>query len=484
MQELVNWIKTNQTLAIVIAAVVVALIVIGIVIAIVNGKKKKARIASQTVQSGERKEDPIGSPAQEGVTSDQKAEEAVLSVGDDVVIQSGAEGSVKENPADAIADTAQTEEAAVVSTVAEKNEESAQEVTSQPIVNEKAEEGALSDVNETQSKNASNGNTVVAAESSASVPQESAAEVAADQAPVKESPKKNVSKTTKGKKEDSAKKAEEKKPVVKKAQPAVEQPSPAQENAADEDPEKVVKRNTGKWTIYKKGEDEYVAYLYANNGKILLTSEVYASEKGAISGISTIKRNAQNGNFEVHCDKNGNYYYKLKSASNKLLCVGEVYPSRVSCENSVDSVRKFSESAILSDEVIEDMTIIQYQPTEELKSEGTKGKWKIELRDDMYIAYLYANNGQLLLVSESYSTPVNARNAMNNIIKNAAACNFIIDRDKNGKYYYKLRNAQKSILCVGETYKTQAACESAIDSVRRFCQTSELVEEAETESEA
>ena len=66
---------------------------------------------------------------------------------------------------------------------------------------------------------------------------------------------------------------------------------------------------------------------------------------------------------------------------------------------------------------------------------------------------------------------------MENIVKNAAECNFVIDRDKTGKYYWKLRNSGKSILCVGETYKTKDACVKAIESVRRFCETSELVDD-------
>ena len=62
------------------------------------------------------------------------------------------------------------------------------------------------------------------------------------------------------------------------------------------------------------------------------------------------------------------------------------------------------------------------------------------------------------------------------IIKNARSNNFVIDRDKNGRYYYKLRNAQKTTICVGESYDTVGACSSAIESVKKFCG-SKLVED-------
>ena len=54
------------------------------------------------------------------------------------------------------------------------------------------------------------------------------------------------------------------------------------------------------------------------------------------------------------------------------------------------------------------------------------------------------------------------------VTKNAIAGNFIIDRDKFGRYYYKLRNAQKSVICIGEAYESLDSCVSAIESVRRF----------------
>lgn len=332
-----------------------------------------------------------------------------------------------------------------------------------------------------------------------------AQEVVAEEAPAVEEPAPEAAQEPVAEEVVVEKKAAKprKKPAKKQAEPVeevaaeqdaqpeqaavTEEPKAAEEAVAEEAPaaEEPAKaegpKNTGKWLVYEKGVGEYVAHLYANNGKLLLTSEVYSTYKGALSGIATIKRNAEKDNFDMHCDKNGRYYYKLKSSTNKLLCVGEVYPSKQSCIKSIGSVRKFCVSAVMPESYIEDHTLMNYEPEGELQSEGTKGKWRIEPKDDMFIACLYANNGQLLLVSESYTTEVGAKSAMENIVKNVAECNFVIDRDKSRKYYWKLRNSVKSILCVGETYKTKADCISAIESVRRFCETSELVEEEEEE---
>ena len=43
--------------------------------------------------------------------------------------------------------------------------------------------------------------------------------------------------------------------------------------------------------------------------------------------------------------------------------------------------------------------------------------------------------------------------------------------DKNGKYVFKLRNAQKSVLCMSASYGSLSACQKALDSTYRFCVT-------------
>ena len=82
------------------------------------------------------------------------------------------------------------------------------------------------------------------------------------------------------------------------------------------------KRMLGKWRIVVKGENAYIAVLHASNGEVMLTSEIYSTEEGARSGVETIKRGVETGNFVIYRDKGGDYYFKLKSAGNRLLCVG------------------------------------------------------------------------------------------------------------------------------------------------------------------
>lgn len=241
--------------------------------------------------------------------------------------------------------------------------------------------------------------------------------------------------------------------------------------------EKATKKVAGKWMVKEKGEGEYVAFLYANNREVLLTSETYSTVDGAKKGVATIQKNATDENFAIYKDKNDNYYFKLKNSKNRFLCVGETYPNRNACLNSIESVKKFVDSPI-SDAVEKDITLIKYVPTPEDKLPEKKysGKWVIKEEDGEYRAQLHASNGELLLCSESYASYASAKEAIGNISQNGIAGNFIVDCDKKGRYFFKLRNATKVTLCIGETYSQLQACLSAIDSVRSFLKTAKLAD--------
>ena len=277
---------------------------------------------------------------------------------------------------------------------------------------------------------------------------------------------KEVKPTARATAEPAAKKSASKtavKPAAKKAEPVKE-----------------AKATVGKWIIKEKGEGEFVAFLYANNGEIMLTSEIYTSEESARAGIDTIRKNVDGGTFVNYKDKNKNYYFKLKSVKNRILCVSETYKSEALAESAKESVKRFVSSHVQSG-VEKDITVIKYVLPKKEEPVDTRsaysGKWKIEKDGDTYMAKLFASNGELLLNSESYVSYASAKSAIATIVTNGVAGNFIIDSDKKGRYFFKLRSAQKATLCIGETYAKLDSCQSAIESVRRFLKTAKLTED-------
>ena len=219
--------------------------------------------------------------------------------------------------------------------------------------------------------------------------------------------------------------------------------------------------------------------MIANNGEIILASESYSSAAGAKSGLPIIKESIGLDRFQIHSDKNDHFFFKLKNGANKLQAMGQVYSTKQSAKNSINSVKRFAETAEIVDEVVEELTYIKYEPkpldTSDVK-DAYRGKWLIVKEEDDFQAKLQASNGEIILVTERYASASSVSSAIENIKKNAADGNFIIDKDKNNRFFYRLRNDLNSTLAIGETYEKQPSCISAIESVRRFSATAEIVE--------
>lgn len=249
---------------------------------------------------------------------------------------------------------------------------------------------------------------------------------------------------------------------------------------------------TGKWIIYSYLDEKktrlYTARLKASNGETLLDMESYTTLNGVKAGLETVRKNISANNITYKGDKNNNWNFKIYSSNKMLLCLGEGYTSRLNCESAIESVKKFSEDATVVDmtpeENAENLEVRLTAPTVDLTEtpDNVVGKWVIKNRVEdgktWYSAVLKASNGVVILKTESYASAAGIQSGINTIKKNIAANNFEIKEDKNGNWNFKLYNARKMLLCVGEGYASRVKCESAVNSVRRFSKHSTVVETA------
>lgn len=115
------------------------------------------------------------------------------------------------------------------------------------------------------------------------------------------------------------------------------------------------------------------------------------------------------------------------------------------------------------------------------------GKWTLfhlytgdmdsaEQAEEAYFFELRASNGEKLFASEEYTSYNGALKGIETHKTNIANGNFRICLTKKGDYMFKLLTGKNTLLCTGENYPTQARCESAIESTKRFAQTA-LIDE-------
>ena len=115
----------------------------------------------------------------------------------------------------------------------------------------------------------------------------------------------------------------------------------------------------------------------------------------------------------------------------------------------------------------------QETPVKEVK---TLGKYEVFPEAGFFKYRLKANNGQILLVSNSYKTLNGAIKGIETFRKNVEVGTHKVITDKKGRGQWRIFTANEGRLVVaGEIYPDAARAQSALDSVLRFYATDKVV---------
>jgi len=119
------------------------------------------------------------------------------------------------------------------------------------------------------------------------------------------------------------------------------------------------------------------------------------------------------------------------------------------------------------------------------------GKFVVKTTKTGFVFNLKAGNGEVIAVSEVYSTEDSCMNGIESVRKNAVAAKledqtvegfetvtnpkFEVYTDKAGEFRFRLKARNGEIIAVGEGYKAKASCLNGIDSIRRNAPDAEVV---------
>lgn len=80
--------------------------------------------------------------------------------------------------------------------------------------------------------------------------------------------------------------------------------------------------------------------LFANNGQIILSSEMYKAKASAVKGIESVKTNAPHDDrYERRQSKKQEPYFVLKARNGEIIGTSEMYSSKQAMENGISSVK-------------------------------------------------------------------------------------------------------------------------------------------------
>ena len=121
------------------------------------------------------------------------------------------------------------------------------------------------------------------------------------------------------------------------------------------------------------------------------------------------------------------------------------------------------------------------------------GKFVVKTTKTGFVFNLKAGNGEVIAVSEVYTTESACMKGIESVRKNAvdakledqtvtpvvSATNpkFEVYTDKAGEFRFRLKARNGEIIATGEGYKAKASCLNGIDSIRRNAPEADVVKE-------
>ena len=273
-----------------------------------------------------------------------------------------------------------------------------------------------------------------------------------------------------------------KKPAVKtQPEPSKEPKVPVKNTPKPEDVhleiyEEETTKTSGKYEVFPEA-GFYKYRLKANNGEILIVSSGYKAKNSAMAGIETLKKNLPTAFTRIVTEKNGFAQFRISSGNDsRLIATGEIYPNASGANSALASVMKFydTDKVVVLDELpVDEVREWEVElPEPELVSSG---KIEIVHEDDKYIGKLYANNGEVLLVTSTYSSRKALLSAIENLREKVLTGRITIARDKQNRYQYRLFSDNGMILLVGETYSSKDRAISSAISTRRFLPKAKII---------
>lgn len=106
-----------------------------------------------------------------------------------------------------------------------------------------------------------------------------------------------------------------------------------------------------KFVIKQAKNSQFYFSLKADNGHVILSSEMYTSKAGCNNGIDSVKENAPlDGRYERKTSTNGKFYFNLKAGNGQVIGTSEMYEGEAGRDNGIESVKKNAPGATVAEE--------------------------------------------------------------------------------------------------------------------------------------
>lgn len=204
----------------------------------------------------------------------------------------------------------------------------------------------------------------------------------------------------------------------------------------------------GRFETFVGRDGRFYFHLVAGNGEKVLASQGYTTLSGAQNGIASVKTNGVNAErFQLRQTVDGDWYFVVRAGNYKVIGHSEIYASKANAERAAGTVRQVIQNTVE-------------------RGAAQTGSTRFQIfrgLDGQYYFHLRADNGEIILQSEGYTSRAGATNGTVSVENNGVnAARYVIKEAADGQHYFVLRAGNHQVIAQGETYETRAGAEAGV----------------------
>jgi uncharacterized protein len=200
--------------------------------------------------------------------------------------------------------------------------------------------------------------------------------------------------------------------------------------------------SVGRFETFVGRNGQYYFQLLAGNGEQVLASEGYTTLTSAKNGVASVRSNGtSSANYQLRQDSSGQSYVVLVAGNGQVIAVGQRYGSAATAITSVATLVRVVKTAVGP---FAASTTSRFQ-----LFKGVDGQYRFHLR---------AANGEIVLVSERYTSRSGALNGIQSVQTNGVSpSKYEVRVHADGRAHFVLKAGNGQVIANSQTYASRAA---------------------------
>ena len=217
---------------------------------------------------------------------------------------------------------------------------------------------------------------------------------------------------------------------------------------------------TPHFDLWQDTTGAYRFHLKAGNAQILVTSEAYTSRTDALNGVlAVLDDGGLASHYETIIATNGQRYFNLVAANHEIIATSETYSSKAAAQKGVNA------------------TISAVGKYIERWDNGTGARFHVfPGKDGRYYFSLYAQNGEIVLQSQGYSSEAAAMNGTFSVAENGVkSASWSLQNATGGGWYLNLVAANGQVIATSEVYTAKETAQQSQAAIMALIPTVSLL---------